>query len=99
MTDAQPQTDAARIEALVRENAKLQGESLATAILLTQLLQAICKTQMNPYAYATRIMNDARSAVDAFNPPDSPAQLPAMKSRALEMIKHYDEQIRSVLPV
>lgn len=89
----------AALETLSRENARLRGEILATGIILAQLLQSICKTQMNPYSFATKIMKDAQTAVEAFQP-DAEAPHPATtREAALETVRHYDEQIRSVLPV
>ena len=82
---------------LKRENAELQGLSLATGVILTQLLQTICKRELNPQAYAGRTMTAARDAIEGF----SAAQHvdPIMKARALEAVKQYEEQIRSVLPI
>lgn len=97
MADAKD-TEAA-LDKLARENARLSGEILATGIILAQLLQSICKTQMNPYSFATRIMNDAKGAVEAFNPDGTSAHPGVTKEAALQTVRHYDEQIRSVLPV
>ncbi len=90
---------AAMVAQLARENAKLRGEILATGIILAQLLQSICKVQMNPSAFATKIMKEAHDAVAAFDPDGTPEHRAAAKSAALETVKHYDEQIRSVLPI
>lgn len=88
----------AALECLASENAKLRGEILATGVILAQLLQSICKTQLSPHAFATRIMKDATDAVHAFKDTDVPRQ-EAVKAAALETVKHYEEQIRSVLPI
>jgi hypothetical protein len=84
---------------LALENARLKGEILATGVILTQLLQSICRTQLNPHAFATRIMKDAQDAVQAFEPAGDKANATVMKQSALETVQHYSEQIRSVLPV
>lgn len=86
-----------QIELLMRENAQLSGLALATGVLLTQLLQSILKTQLNPQAAATQIMSNAREAIDAFTPDTSGERDPIMKSRALDALKQYEAQIRSVL--
>lgn len=85
------------IAALKRENAELQGLVLATGVILTQLLQSNCKRELNPQAAAGRIMGNAREAIEGFT---STAHAdPVMKARALEAVKQYEEQIRSVLAV
>lgn len=89
----------AALDKLARENARLNGEILATGVILAQLLQSICRTQMNPYAFATKIMKDAQDAVRAFEPEGGSAYPAEIKAAALETVKHYDAQIRSVLPV
>lgn len=90
---------AAQLAQLARENAKLRGEILATGIILAQLLQSICKVQMNPSAFAGKIMQQAQDAVAGFDPDGSPEHRATAKASALETVKHYDEQIRSVLPI
>jgi hypothetical protein len=88
-------TDA--IEALRRENAELAGLSLATGVILTQLLQSICKRELNPQAAAGRIMTAAREGIEGFTtatPTD-----PITKTRALEAVQQYEDQIRAVLAV
>lgn len=97
MTDAAH--NAAALEKLAAENARLEGEILATGVILAQLLQSMCKQQMNPYAFATKIMKDAADAVNGFKPDAGQAHAGAMKQSALDTVKRYDEQIRSVLPV
>jgi hypothetical protein len=85
------------IEELKRENAELAGLALATGVILTQLLQSICKRELNPQAAAGRIMTNAREAVEGFttqHPTD-----PVTKQRALEAVQQYEDQIRSVLQV
>lgn len=86
------------IERLQRQVAELSGLSLATGVILTQLLQSMCLREMNPQAVAGKIMANARNAIEGFtaNVPDAD---PAMKARALEAVKQYEDQIRSVLPV
>jgi hypothetical protein len=87
----------AEIAALKRENAELQGLVLATGVILTQLLQSNCKRELNPQAAAGRIMGNAREAIEGFTA--STHANPVMKARALEAVKQYEEQIRSVLAV
>ncbi len=82
---------------LARENARLRGESLATGVILTQLLQSICRTELNPQGAATKIMKNAESAVEAFKPDEPQEYDGVMKESALEMVQNYAEQIRSVL--
>jgi hypothetical protein len=93
MTDAPitPET----VAALKREIAELSGLSLATGVILTQLLQTSCKRELNPQAAAGRIMKDARDAIEAFAAQSGSD--PVMKSRALAAVTQYEEQIRSVL--
>ena len=52
---------------LKRENAELNGLALATGVILTQLLQTICKRELNPQAYAGRTMANARDAIQGFS--------------------------------
>jgi len=85
------------IQLLMRENAQLSGLALATGVLLTQLLQSILKTQLNPQAAATQIMTNARGAIDAFTPETTGERDPIMKARALDALKQFEDQIRSVL--
>lgn len=85
------------IETLRRENLELSGMMLATGIILTQLLQAQCKRELNPQAAAGRIMQTAREGVEGFA-----AETHAdarLKQRALEAVQQYEDQIRSVLAV
>lgn len=95
MTD---NTDAnARMAALEKENTELSGMMLATGVILTQLLQSICKRELNPQAAAGRIMQTARDGIESFAR-EANAD-PAMKKRALQAVAQYEEQIRSVLAV
>ncbi len=87
----------AAIAGLKRENAELSGLALATGVILTQLLQSNCKRELNPQGAATRIMTSAREAIEGFTS-QSHAD-PVMKARALEAVKQYEDQIRSVLAV
>ena len=85
-------------ERLEREIAELRGLSLATGVILTQLLQAMTLRELNPQAGATRIVTNAQKAIDGFKAGDSPLYQ-VMKQRALEAVKQYEEQLRSVLPM
>lgn len=85
------------LAALQRENAELSGMVLATGVILTQLLQSMCKRELNPQAAAGRIMQTAREGVESFAAATHAD--PVMKARALEAVKQYEEQIRSVLAV
>jgi hypothetical protein len=87
------------LQQLARENARLRGEILATGVILAQLLQSICRTQLSPHAFATRIMKDASDAVQAFKPSGDIEDAAVMRKSALETVQHYEEQIRSVLPI
>ena len=93
MTDLTDLND--QIAKLKRETAELAGLSLATGVILTQLLQKICSREMVPQQAAGTIVNNARAAIEGFT-----AQVPTdpiTKSRALEAVKQYEDQIRSVL--
>jgi hypothetical protein len=83
------------IATLKREVAELSGLSLATGVILTQLLQKIATREMNPQGAATTIVNNARAAIESFTANAAPN--PVMKARALEAVKQYEDQIRSVL--
>ncbi len=87
----------AKLAKLEREYAELSGLALATGVILTQLLQSNCKRELNPQAAAGRIMTSARQAIEGFAT-ETHAD-PVMKARALEAVKQYEEQIRSVLAV
>jgi hypothetical protein len=95
MTDAKDMSG--QIAALKRENAELNGLALATGVILTQLLQTMCKRELNPQAAAGRIMTNAREGIEGFAAQTNAD--PVMKARALEAVKQYEEQIRSVLAV
>jgi hypothetical protein len=86
-----------QIEELKRQNEELSGLALATGVILTQLLQANCKRELNPQGAATRIMTNAREAIEGFTA--STGADPVMKKRALEAVQQYEDQIRSVLAV
>lgn len=82
---------------LERQVAELSGLSLATGVILTQLLQKIVSREMSPQNAATQIVNNAREAIEGFT---SQAEVdPLMKKRALEAVQQYEDQIRSVLPI
>ena len=83
------------IAELKQQIAELSGLSLATGVILTQLLQTSCKRELNPQAAAGRIMKDAREAIEAFTQQASSDAI--MKSRALAAVSQYEDQIRSVL--
>lgn len=85
------------IAQLQRENADLSGMMLATGIILTQLLQSICKRELNPQGAATRIMNTAREGIESYATQTHAD--PQMKKRALDAVQQYEDQIRSVLSV
>ncbi len=90
--------DSKEIERLKREVAELSGLSLATGVILTQLLQSMCLREMNPQAVAGKIMVNAREAIEGFTS-KVPDHDPVMKARALQAVKQYEDQIRSVLPI
>jgi hypothetical protein len=94
-------TDATRLESdivnLKRQNEELSGMVLATGVILTQLLQANCKRELNPQAAATRIMANAREAIDGYS--KAANSDPVMTKRALDAVQQYEDQIKSVLAV
>ncbi|MCC7253945.1 hypothetical protein [Hyphomicrobium sp.] len=96
MTDTTDTTE--QIAALKREVAELSGLALATGVILTQLLQSMLKRELNPWKSATKMLDDARSAIEGFQPETAGERDPAMKERALEALKQYEAQIKSVLP-
>ena len=85
------------LDRLKRENAELSGLALATGVILTQLLQSMCKRELNPQAAAGRIMSSAREAIEGFTAQTTTD--PVMKKRALDAVQQYEDQIRSVLAV
>lgn len=85
------------IAQLKRDNAELSGMVLATGVLLTQLLQSNCKRELNPQAAASRIMTNARDAIQEFSSANEVDAV--MKARALEAVQQYEDQIKSVLAV
>lgn len=87
------------LEHLERENAELRGLALATGVILTQLLQAITLREMNPQNAATKVISNAEKAIEGFKPEPGEPHGEAMKARALEAVKQYETQLRSVLPV
>lgn len=87
----------AEIAELKRQNAELSGLSLATGVILTQLLQQTCLREMNPQNAAAKIVTNARTAIEGFAA--ATGADPVMKARALDAVKQYEDQIRSVLPV
>lgn len=86
------------IERLTHENAQLSGLVLATGVLLTQLLQAMLKRELNPWKSATKMLDDAKSAIEGFTPETAGERDPVMKERALDALRQYEAQIKSVLP-
>lgn len=96
MTDTTDTND--EIAALKHEIAELSGLALATGVLLTQLLQSNLKRELNPWNAATKMLSEARSAIEGFNPETTGERDPAMKQRALEALTQYEAQLRSVLP-
>ena len=70
---------------LKREVAELSGLSLATGVILTQLLQKIASREMNPQGAAGQIVNNARAAIEGFTA--SQNSDPVMKARALEAVQ------------
>jgi hypothetical protein len=89
----------AALDKLARENAELNGMVLATGVILTQLLQTITLREMNPQAAATKIITNAEKAIAGFRPEVQGPLDDAMKLRALQAVKQYETQLRSVLPV
>ena len=87
------------LDRLARENAELNGLTLATGVILTQLLQTICLREMNPQGAATKIIANAEKAIAGFKPEEAGPNDAVMKGRALEAVKQYERQLRSVLPV
>ncbi len=86
------------LQRLERENAELSGLALATGVLLTQLLQAMLKRELNPWKSATKMLDEARNAIEGFKPDTEGERDPVMKTRALDALKQYEAQIKSVLP-
>ena len=96
MADNKDITEA--LDRLARENAELSGLALATGVILTQLLQTICLRELNPQRAATQIVSKAEKAIEGFKPEVAGPHDAAMKARALQAVKQYEEQLRSVLP-
>lgn len=97
MTDTKNLQEA--VDRLARENAELRGLALATGVILTQLLQTITLREMNPQNAATKVINNAEQAIAGFEPDKSEPLGGVMKDRALQAVKQYEDQLRSVLPV
>ena len=95
MPDAKDVNEA--LERLARENAELRGLAIATGVILTQLLQSMTLRELNPQNAATRIVTNAQKAIEGFKAGAEPLDA-AMKKRALEAVKQYEDQLRSVLP-
>lgn len=87
------------LDRLAAENAELRGLVLATGVILTQLLQTITLREMNPQGAATKVITNAEKAIAGFQPDPSEPMSDVMKERALEAVKQYETQLRSVLPV
>jgi len=88
----------ATLERLARENAELSGLVLATGVILTQLLQTMTLRELSPQRAATQLITNAQKAIEGFKP-EHPGPLDAvMKARALQGVKQYEQQLRSVLP-
>lgn len=85
----------AEIEALKKETQELNGLTLATGVILTQLLQRICARELNPQQAAGKIMETAREGIEGFAKQTNAGEV--MKGRALEAVEQYEEQIRSAL--
>jgi len=86
------------LDALAHENAELNGLVLATGVILTQLLQSMCLRELNPQGAATRIVTNAQEAIESFKPEEAKPLEAVMKARALQAVKQYEDQLRSVLP-
>lgn len=96
MTDPTDKTE--EIAQLKHEVAELSGLALATGVLLTQLLQSNLKRELNPWNAATKMLTDARTAIQNFPPETTGERDPVMKQRALDALDQYEQQLRSVLP-
>lgn len=87
------------VDQLARENAELRGLSLATGVILTQLLQAMTLRELSPQGAATKTITNAQKAIESFEPDAKEPLESVMKERALKAVKQYEDQLRSVLPV
>ena len=87
------------LERLALEDAELGGLALATGVILTQLLQKICLSELNPQGAAAKIITNAEKAIEGFKPEDSRPHDAVMKASALQAVKQYEKQLRSVLPI
>jgi hypothetical protein len=97
MTNANEINEA--LDRLAHENAELRGLALATGVILTQLLQAMTLREMNPQNAATKTITNAENAIEGFTPEAADPLGAVMKARALDAVKQYETQLRSVLPV
>lgn len=86
------------LDRLARENAELSGLTLATGVILTQLLQKICLSELSPQGAATKIITNAEQAIEGFKPEGAGPHDAVMKAHALQAVKQYEKQLRSVLP-
>jgi hypothetical protein len=96
MSDPQDVNEA--LDRIARENSELSGLALATGVILTQLLQKICLSELNPQGAATKIITNAEQAIEGFKLEESRPHDAVMKARALQAVKQYEKQLRSVLP-
>ena len=87
------------LDRLARQNAELSGLTLATGVILTQLLQTICLRELNPKGAAAKIITNAEEAIAGFKPEEAGPHDAVMKASALRAIKQYEKQLGSVLPV
>ncbi len=55
--------------------------------------------EMNPQNAATKTITNAEKAIEGFAPDAADPLGDVMKARALEAVKQYETQLRSVLPV
>ncbi len=96
MSDPQDVNEA--LDRIARENSELSGLALATGVILTQLLQKICLSELNPQGAATKIITNAEKAIEGFKLEEARPHDAVMKARALQAVKQYEKQLRSVLP-
>jgi hypothetical protein len=87
------------LDRLKRENSELSGLALATGVILTQLLQTMTMRELNPQRVATKIITNAAEAIQDFKPEEAEALNAAMRESAPKAVKHYEAQLRAVLPV
>lgn len=87
----------AEIAELKRQVTELSGLTLATGVILTQLLQKSCLRELSAQGAASEIVENARQGIEGFAQANNAD--PAMKQHALDAVKQYEDQIRSVLPI